>query len=79
LVSSIGILPSREWPPLEPPYKFPSNIRGEEGEKMQNVGEFQDLEGIPYEVPPPLEDYPISEDNSHEWDEEDMQRTREEL
>ena len=83
LISSTENLPSREWPPLEPPIPFPSGLGEEGGKDLQDMdlelGEM-DLEDIPYDEPPQVKDYPVHEDQSHEVvQDEAVQRTREEL
>lgn len=76
-ISCTGHLPFRNWPPLHPPFHFPSDLDSdgsqfprEEGGYMEEVGFEQlgemDLEGIPYDEPPRVRDYPAFEDQGHE-------------
>lgn len=74
-------LPAKKWPPLYPPYHFPSNQPGKpvmdsvtsehHPQRQEREQEFEirgqlDLESIPHDEPPQVQDYPIYEDNSHE-------------
>lgn len=73
----IGHLPSRHWPPLQPPFHFPSDlgsrgsdqgwVSGGEGKEtgFEQVGEM-DLEGIPHDEPLHVKDLPALEDQGHE-------------
>lgn len=74
-----GHLPSRNWPPLQPPFHFPSDLdfgdgdhgwdaRGESSHTeagFEQLGEM-DLEDIPYDEPPHIKDFPVLEDQGHE-------------
>ena len=72
----IGTLPHKEWPPLTPPIQFPSSKgrkleddleedRGDH-EFLQKYNKKMDLNSIPFDGPPPVKNYPILEDQSHE-------------
>ena len=68
-----GELLHRQWPPLQPPFHFPSIKRPSGGwhDDYQKGVEFEEEEGgldlntIPFDKPPPLHDSPAFEDMSH--------------